>query len=109
MLGADAWGNNESLLLLGDLNAHDEPEVLEALAAHGLRDCWNAARTRDGDGLTSPSERPVQRIDYVLAGPAWDVLEAMVPSATTASATTPWASLSDHLPLTVHLTPVSAF
>jgi endonuclease/exonuclease/phosphatase family metal-dependent hydrolase len=92
------------LVLAGDLNSHDEPEVLAVFNALGLQDCWAAAATRDGLGNTSPSSRPDHRIDYVLAGPEWTVRRVLVPSVgTPESHEHAWAELSDHLPVVVDL------
>jgi len=83
-------------LLLGDLNASNEPELLDVLAAYGLRDSWRSS-TQAG-GATSPSTRPTQRIDYVLAGPTWRVVNTEVPEPSPQ-----WSTLSDHLPVVVDL------
>lgn len=82
-------------VLVGDLNAPDEPVTLAPFAGIGLRDAWSAAGV--GSGMTNPSGAPSQRLDYILAGPSVDVVGATVAGV----AGIPWARLSDHLPLSV--------
>jgi endonuclease/exonuclease/phosphatase family metal-dependent hydrolase len=92
------------IVIAGDLNSHEEPEVLEVFTSLGLRDCWTQATTRAGSGNTSPSHHPERRIDYVLTGPGWTVRHALVPSPETVEgAQHDWAPLSDHLPVVVDL------
>jgi len=87
------------LVVAGDLNAHDEPDVLAALRGIGLVDAWaHAAERVSPTGMTSPSGGPTARIDYVLAGPGWTVRRAEVPQSNRN-----WAALSDHLPVVVDL------
>lgn len=74
-------------VVCGDLNAHDEPEVVREFHRVGVRD--------PGGACTSPAHAPRQRLDYVL-----------VPEGVDARSTTPdgddgWAALSDHLPVVV--------
>ena len=83
-------------LLLGDLNASDEPDLLDAFSAYGLRDSWMSS-TPSG-GATAPSTQPVQRLDYVLVGPDWRVVKTEVPAPSPH-----WSALSDHLPVVVDL------
>ena len=90
-------------VVLGDLNAHEEPDVLAPLVAAGFIDAWPAARSRSGDGLTAPAARPTGRIDYVLVGdlsggPEIDIEIEVPPTAAS------WTSLSDHLPVIATLT-----
>jgi DNA-binding response OmpR family regulator len=83
-------------LLLGDLNASDEPDLLDAFSAYGLRDSWMSS-TPSG-GATAPSTQPVQRLDYVLVGPDCRVVKTEVPAPSPH-----WSALSDHLPVVVDL------
>jgi endonuclease/exonuclease/phosphatase family metal-dependent hydrolase len=75
-------------VVAGDLNAHDEPEVIRELHAVGLRDA--------GSDSTHPSHVPRRRFDYVLVPEAAQILESFVPDGGDQ-----WAELSDHLPLAV--------
>jgi Metal-dependent hydrolase len=76
-------------LLLGDLNATPDAAELQPLRAR-LRDVWPA----EGDGgFTYPSEKPVKRIDYILASNHFRVRSAFA-SQTLAS---------DHWPVVAKL------
>lgn len=89
--------SDRHLLLVGDLNADDEPAVLEPLRRLGLTDAWESAPERaTTSGLTSPSHLPRARIDYVLTGPGWGVRRVEVPDSGPE-----WTALSDHLPVVV--------
>ena len=76
-------------LLLGDLNAEPEASELQPLFER-LRDTWQNA----GDpGLTYPADKPVKRIDYILASGHFRVRAASVPVT----------EVSDHRPVRVEL------
>jgi endonuclease/exonuclease/phosphatase (EEP) superfamily protein YafD len=65
---------------------------LSRVAGGGMRqDAFHVAGR--GDGRTYSGRRPVVRIDYVLADPAFEVVDAVVPATT----------ISDHRPLLVRL------
>ena len=88
-------------IIIGDLNAADEPTTLEPLVALGLCDAWCISEdcpVRSASGFTNPSERPSQRIDYVLVPAALSVDGVDVPVGGSE-----WASLSDHLPVVARL------
>lgn len=77
------------VIVAGDLNNHDEPEVISALPGDELSPA----------PATNPSESPHQHLDHVLV-PAGSTLESMrVPTGDDR-----WAELSDHLPVTVRFT-----
>ncbi|NED96906.1 metal-dependent hydrolase [Phytoactinopolyspora alkaliphila] len=77
---------DESVVLLGDLNATPEaPEITTLL--DDLVDAWEEAGV--GDGYTIPSEGPNRRIDYVLT--SGDVVARSAAVVTT--------DASDHLPV----------
>jgi endonuclease/exonuclease/phosphatase family metal-dependent hydrolase len=79
---------NESLLLLGDLNATpDAPEIAEI--TKDLTDTWLEAGV--GSGYTYAAAGPTKRIDYVLSS-------AGIVTRTAAVVTT---DSSDHLPVVV--------
>ncbi|TDD65786.1 metal-dependent hydrolase [Jiangella aurantiaca] len=76
---------DESVVLLGDLNARPEAPEIQALVDE-LVDTWEAAGV--GDGNTYPAEDPNARIDYVLTSDDVIVRTAAVVST----------DASDHLP-----------
>ncbi|WP_199701043.1 endonuclease/exonuclease/phosphatase family protein [Jiangella rhizosphaerae] len=76
---------DESVVLLGDLNARPEAPEIQALV-DDLVDTWEAAGV--GDGATYPAEDPNARIDYVLTSGDVIVRTAAVVST----------DASDHLP-----------
>ncbi|MDI3297946.1 MAG: endonuclease/exonuclease/phosphatase family protein [Bacillota bacterium] len=84
-------------ILAGDLNAALEARELAPL----LRGMADACRERGEP--TYPADRPAARIDHLLVGPAWRVVEAGVwrdPAGEVAVA-------SDHLPVLAALDPVA--
>lgn len=74
-------------VLCGDLNAKDEPAVVEAFAPLGVHD--------PGGPLTVKADRPVKRLDYVLVP-----REATAVAVHTPEGGADWRALSDHLPVT---------
>ena len=92
-------------VVAGDLNTAPGSPVLEVLEAAGYRDAW--LEVGEGHGHTNWRGRPrtgpaVQRLDYVLVGHGWEVLDASVPTPGDPPYET-WGRLSDHLPVTVTL------
>jgi exodeoxyribonuclease-3 len=75
-------------VIAGDLNAHDEPEVIRAMHTAGVRD--------RGGGPTNPPIAPSQRLDYVLVPE-----DATVTAQVEVEGGEDWAELSDHLPVLV--------
>lgn len=97
-MGADT-DRSLPLVLLGDLNANEEPEVLNVLLGHPLHDAWQVATERTTQvGNTSPSTDPSQRIDFVLFGRTWACRKVHIPTADAG-----WPAMSDHLPVVVDL------
>ncbi len=88
-------------LLVGDLNAVPESDLMRRLAAHGWTDAW--ARLRPNDpGYTFESDNPDRRIDYVWARP--DALTWITAIDVVKEPPNPaGARLSDHLGLVVSL------
>jgi endonuclease/exonuclease/phosphatase (EEP) superfamily protein YafD len=88
-------------LLVGDLNAVPESDLMRRLAAHGWTDAW--ARLRPNDpGYTFESDNPDRRIDYVWARP--DALTWITAIDVVKEPPNPaGAHLSDHLGLVVSL------
>ena len=90
--------------VVGDLNTRPGSEVLDAFAAHGLRDAWGDAHP-DEPGPTNwsrgPRDRaPDQRLDYALVGGDLEVVDVAVPSHGEPGFER-YSALSDHLPVTV--------
>jgi endonuclease/exonuclease/phosphatase family metal-dependent hydrolase len=76
----------ESMILLGDLNATpDAPEI--ATLSDDLIDAWEQAGV--GEGYTIPSEQPDRRIDYILT--SQDIVARFAAVVT--------SNASDHLPV----------
>ena len=97
-MGADC-DRLRPLVVLGDLNAHEEPATLAPLADFGLRDGWLVANERSGEpGNTAPTDNPSQRIDFVLVGHTWQCRRVHVPTADAG-----WPAMSDHLPVVADL------
>lgn len=61
------WGGVEPAILVGDFNARPGWAQLEELVAAGWVDAWVEAGV--GEGLTSPSDDPRYRIDYIFHTP----------------------------------------
>ncbi len=78
------------VLLSGDLNATPDNWTYRQLAA-GRTDAFRAVGT--GWGGTYRADRPLVRIDVVLADPAWEAVAAHVPDV----------QLSDHRPVVARL------
>jgi endonuclease/exonuclease/phosphatase family metal-dependent hydrolase len=99
-----------TMIMVGDHNEDPDGPTLRRLRAAGLHDAWTDARTTEGPGPTNWSgqrDRPADaRIDFVLHGLRLCVEHASVPDTTTTDRER-WAELSDHLPLTVVLSPAT--
>jgi len=88
--------DRESLpvIVVGDFNSTPHQWAYRHLA-QGLQ---NAATQRvQGWAATFPAQRPLVRIDHVLAGPCWEIISAQVP------APTPNSPSSDHRPVLAQL------
>ncbi len=83
-------------VITGDLNDHDEPDVVATIAGSHLKDAWVAAIARSRNGSTNPSAVPHQRLDHVLIPHGWTSHEVRVPDPTPE-----WEARSDHLPVFV--------
>lgn len=81
------------LLVVGDFNSTRHQWAYRHIAS-GLQNAVTTAGT--GWDATFPASFPLVRIDHVLAGPAWRVTAAHVPSL-------PDAAASDHRPVVAHL------
>lgn len=94
--------------VVGDLNTRPGSEVLGTFRAHGLRDAWGACHPGE-PGPTNWSRGPrdgppTQRLDYALVGDGLEVLDVAVPAAGEPGFER-YGVLSDHLPVTVTVTP----
>lgn len=86
-------------LLCGDLNSAPDSAAVETLRRAGWTDVWASLRPND-PGWTFESDRPTQRIDYVLASPE---LYPRIQSIERVAAAGDGIRLSDHLGLVVTL------
>jgi endonuclease/exonuclease/phosphatase family metal-dependent hydrolase len=94
--------------VVGDLNTRPGSVVLGAFAEGGLRDAWAEARPGE-PGPTNwragPRDGgPTKRLDYVLVTDDLDVRSAELPVSGEPGFAR-FGTLSDHLPLTVELSP----
>ena len=85
-------GPGKDWIVTGDLNDHDEPEVIETISGGRLLDAWPLLHGDDA-GWTCPTASPTMRLDHVLVPLSATVLNAGVVQ------TDP--SLSDHLPVVI--------
>jgi endonuclease/exonuclease/phosphatase family metal-dependent hydrolase len=81
-------------IVVGDLNAHDEPETLAPFAAAGFDDAWTSRPDGADAGFTSPAHRPFKRLDFILHTPDQKVASIEVPPPELY-----WTTHSDHLPV----------
>ena len=70
------WGGVQPAILVGDFNARPGWAQLEELLAAGWADSWAEAGT--GEGLTSPSDDPQYRIDYIFYTPDLETIDVGV-------------------------------
>lgn len=82
------------VLVVGDFNSTPHQWAYRHIA-RGLQSVGNQGRW--GQEATFPARRPIVRIDHILAGPAWEVVEARVPSLKGDT------TVSDHRPVAVRL------
>lgn len=87
-------GTNSATVVVGDLNDHGEPAVVDTLATDTWIDGWDHAMERSRSGLTNPASAPRQRLDHVLVPNGWTVSRVDVPDASDE-----WTRRSDHLPV----------
>eukprot|EP01127_Copromyxa_protea_P017806 TRINITY_DN5484_c0_g1_i1.p1 TRINITY_DN5484_c0_g1~~TRINITY_DN5484_c0_g1_i1.p1 ORF type:complete len:426 (-),score=82.00 TRINITY_DN5484_c0_g1_i1:143-1420(-) len=98
-VGEQTQSEKAHIVIAGDFNLPSFYKAIKNLPKHGYQDCWSTATTRIPcpsaliPGATHPSNRPVVRLDYVIATRGLSVSEARVLDTTA----------SDHLPLFVQL------
>lgn len=98
---------DQPVVIGGDFNAGPDDPLFDRLRAVGLRDAWVTAHPYDlAGGLTNWSGRrdrpPKRRIDHLWVSAPVQVTSVTVPT-TGLDDLTPYATLSDHLPLTATL------
>ena len=88
----DFWDGAPRTVLMGDLNARPHEDEIVMLGARFS----DVLEKLDGkERYTSPSSNPRKQIDYILVTPDLTVIDVEVPRSTA----------SDHLPVTVTLSP----
>jgi endonuclease/exonuclease/phosphatase family metal-dependent hydrolase len=83
------WNQRPRTVFVGDLNAKPDAPEIAILREAGLRDAF--ALIGSGSGLTWPSDKPNQRIDYIWVSPDLTVRNLGMPRSTA----------SDHLGVVV--------
>jgi endonuclease/exonuclease/phosphatase family metal-dependent hydrolase len=81
------------VVVVGDFNSTPHQWAYRHIA-RGLQNA--VGRRVRGWTATFPAHRPLVQIDHVLAGPAWQVVDARIPADGS-------ADISDHRPVVVHL------
>ncbi len=82
------------VIVVGDFNSTPHQWAYRHIA-QGLQNA--VTRRVRGWAATFPAQRPLVRIDHILASPAWEIVAAQV------SASTDNAPISDHRPVHAHL------
>ncbi len=83
---------SQEWLLMGDLNDHEEPEIVQCICRDQCIDAWKSEPT--GTGCTCPSIHPQLRLDHILLPIASTSVQTRIPSPTPRL-----TELSDHLPV----------
>jgi endonuclease/exonuclease/phosphatase family metal-dependent hydrolase len=89
----DGW-QQQHVLIAGDLNDHQRPDIVNILNAEHNHDAWTSSTSRSRNGLTNPTKTPYQRLDHILVPRTSAVEHVEVPDTNN-----DWATLSDHLPV----------
>lgn len=93
----DGWQQQlqqQHLLIAGDFNDHQRPDIVNILNDEHNQDAWTNATSRSRNGLTNPTKTPYQRLDHILVPRTSTVEHVEVPDTNN-----DWATLSDHLPV----------
>ena len=88
----DGW--QQHVLIAGDLNDHQRPDIVNILNAEHNHDAWTNSTSRSRNGLTNPTKNPYQRLDHILAPRTHTIARVEVPDTDQS-----WIELSDHLPV----------
>ena len=89
----DGW-QRQHVLIAGDFNDHQRPDIVEVLNSDENHDAWSYAQSRSRNGLTNPTKNPYQRLDHILAPRTHTIARVEVPDTDQS-----WIELSDHLPV----------
>ena len=89
----DGW-QQQHVLIAGDFNDHQRPDIVEVLNSDQNHDAWSYAQSRSRNGLTNPTKNPYQRLDHILAPRTHTTARVEVPDTDQS-----WIELSDHLPV----------
>jgi len=90
----DGWQQQRHVLIAGDFNDHQRPDIVEILNGEQNHNAWNYAQSRSRNGLTNPTKNPYQRLDHILVPRTSAIEYVEVPDTNN-----DWANLSDHLPV----------
>jgi endonuclease/exonuclease/phosphatase family metal-dependent hydrolase len=89
----------QHVLIAGDFNDHQRPDIVEVLNSDQNHDAWSYAQSRSRNGLTNPTKTPYQRLDHILVPRTSAIKHVEVPDTNN-----DWANLSDHLPVIATIT-----
>ena len=89
----NTW-NKQHVVIAGDFNDHQRPDIVKILNAEFSQDSWTHATSRSRNGLTNPTKTPYQRLDHILVPRTSTVHHVDVPDTNN-----DWVSISDHLPV----------
>ncbi|MSX16200.1 MAG: hypothetical protein F2805_07765 [Actinobacteria bacterium] len=84
----------QHLVIAGDFNDHQRPDIVNILNSDQNHDAWNYAQSRSRNGLTNPTKNPYQRLDHILVPRTHTIERVEVPDTDQS-----WIELSDHLPV----------
>jgi endonuclease/exonuclease/phosphatase family metal-dependent hydrolase len=89
----NTW-NKQHIVIAGDFNDHQRPDIVNILNAEHNHDAWTNATSRSRNGLTNPTKTPYQRLDHILVPRTHTIARVEVPDTDQS-----WIELSDHLPV----------
>ena len=90
----DGRQQQQHVLIAGDFNDHQRPDIVNILNAEHNQDAWTNSTSRSRNGLTNPTKSPYQRLDHILVPRTFTIEHVEVPDTNV-----DWATLSDHLPV----------
>jgi endonuclease/exonuclease/phosphatase family metal-dependent hydrolase len=90
----DGWQQQQHVLIAGDFNDHQRPDIVNILNAEHNHDAWTNSTSRSRNGLTNPTKSPYQRLDHILVPRTHTIARVEVPDTDQS-----WIELSDHLPV----------
>jgi endonuclease/exonuclease/phosphatase family metal-dependent hydrolase len=92
--GRQQQQQQQHVLIAGDFNDHQRPDIVNILNAEHNQDAWTNSTSRSRNGLTNPTKTPYQRLDHILVPRTSAIKHVEVPDTNNE-----WATLSDHLPV----------